>query len=622
MLHRRLARAFLCASTIVSVAAGAPASAQHVDQIIAFGDSYADPGNQFELIGVPYPSLYYTGRFSGGTNYIDTLAAILGVPVDNFAIGGALTGNFNTITGPNLGFTTEVQSFLAGGGPAAFPRVSGTFDQHDLVTVSIGGNDARLYQTGNAAFRIAPGTLAGAPAAAAQSVANATANLDLLVTAGAPTISFLAGNTAILPEVFGQPDPASAAAIRQAYSTAFNSGIQQTLGGYAADGVIVHYLDLTLIAQRIAEDPTAYGLQSAGPCPVAQATRCVTDSSFTNQHLFYVDGLHLTSAGFAIVARYVATQLDAPLTLRAPSDLALGTARQFGRTLSTRVDLYGPRALSSLAPGVRLFLVGDSFSRDVERTDDNNAFDVDGLGITGGVEIGLPGGVAGVAANYTQARVRFGNDSSRDTAPSYQIGAYAGFGFGRLFAQGHVGYGNDKHRLRRTGVIDDMAARPDGSHVTAGAKAGYLMTFSDFRIGPIAALDYARAKVDGYTETGDPALTLNVSSQKLKSLTGQIGIEARARANAGVASFNPYVSATLEHEFEGDGRTIAFAQTSAPTIVSSWTIDGDKQTYGRVSAGAAAQLFTAISLNAAVSSTLGRDGGNELGAQLGLRVGF
>ena len=33
--------------------------------------------------------LYPTGRFSGGTNYIDTLSQLLAAPVENFAIGGA-----------------------------------------------------------------------------------------------------------------------------------------------------------------------------------------------------------------------------------------------------------------------------------------------------------------------------------------------------------------------------------------------------------------------------------------------------------------------------------------------------------------------------------------------------
>ncbi len=167
----------------------------------------------------PPPLPYSTGRFSGGTNYIDTLGQLLDAPIDNFAIGGALTDNTNT-NGPPLGFVTEWNAFLAGGG-GAFPTVSGTFGEDDLLAISIGGNDARFYQQNG-------GTVAGAPAAATASAAFATAGLNALVGAGAQNISFLAGNTAILPEIAGDP---AAQAVRNAYSTTFNTAMQSTLVG-------------------------------------------------------------------------------------------------------------------------------------------------------------------------------------------------------------------------------------------------------------------------------------------------------------------------------------------------------------------------------------------------------
>src|SRR5689334_22617168 len=87
-------RALACASLIATAVASTPAAAQQVDRIVAFGDSYADSGNAFAL-GYANPQallVYPTRRFSGGTNYIDTLASILHVPVENFAIGGAFGG--------------------------------------------------------------------------------------------------------------------------------------------------------------------------------------------------------------------------------------------------------------------------------------------------------------------------------------------------------------------------------------------------------------------------------------------------------------------------------------------------------------------------------------------------
>ncbi|HEU0309858.1 MAG TPA: hypothetical protein VFR36_01380, partial [Sphingomicrobium sp.] len=88
---RLLAASLLTASALVAT----PAAAQRVDQIVAFGDSYADDGNLFQILGPLTPPeallVYPTGRFSGGTNYVDTLGDLLNAPIDNFAIGGALT---------------------------------------------------------------------------------------------------------------------------------------------------------------------------------------------------------------------------------------------------------------------------------------------------------------------------------------------------------------------------------------------------------------------------------------------------------------------------------------------------------------------------------------------------
>ena len=602
MFAKNVRRALACASLIAVAAGSAPASAQQIDRIVAFGDSYADIGNALRLAGVNPIStqVYTTGRFSGGTNYIDTLSTILGAPQFNFAIGGARTNNGNQTAGLP-GFTFEVAQFNAGGGSLGFPVVDTTLTRNDLVAVSIGGNDARAYQQGG-------GTVAGASAAAATAAASAQANLDIILSHGPATVSFLAGDTGQLPEIAGNP---AGAQVRTAFSTAFNSDIQNVLAGYAQQGSIVHYLDLTAMLNDVKANPAAYGITNGLTCPAFPNTTCVVNPS---GYLFYGDLLHLTSDGFAIVAQYVAKQLAAPLTLQAPSDLGLDTASQFGRTLSTRSDLYG----NTVTPGLKLFAVGDFVSRNVDASDDNSPFDIDGVGGTIGAEYGIGGGAIGVAGNYSRPRVRFGNDSARINAHSWQIGAYGGLTSGGLSGQAYVGYGWDKHKITRTGVVENMNANPSGTHVLAGAKGTYLIDVGPAKVGPLLQADYARAKVDGYTESGDPALNLNVGGQTAKSLRGQAGLEVRAD----FTGIHPYLDLTAEHEFSANNRVISFAQTSAPTIVNRWTVSGGKDTYGRVAFGAAADLWKGMSLDAAVTTTLGKDGGRATAGHVGIRANF
>ena len=139
MTVRRFAAASLLAAT--ALVAATPATAQRVTRIVAFGDSYADTGNLFRIGGInPISTVVYTtGRFSGGTNYIDTLSTLLNAPQVNFAIGGATTGTTNVAAPFPLGYTSEVGSFLAGGG-TLFPAGAKTFGPNDLLALSVGGD--------------------------------------------------------------------------------------------------------------------------------------------------------------------------------------------------------------------------------------------------------------------------------------------------------------------------------------------------------------------------------------------------------------------------------------------------------------------------------------------------
>jgi phospholipase/lecithinase/hemolysin len=63
MITNRLFAGALFAATALTAAA--PASAQRIDRIVAFGDSYADDGNFFQIAGInPATTVAYTtGRF-------------------------------------------------------------------------------------------------------------------------------------------------------------------------------------------------------------------------------------------------------------------------------------------------------------------------------------------------------------------------------------------------------------------------------------------------------------------------------------------------------------------------------------------------------------------------------
>ena len=187
------------------------AGAQQIDRIVVFGDTYADTGNLFRLLGIIRrgPGSTLTGRFSGGTNYIDTLVGAAHVPVVQFCDWRGADQQPQHQTAGAPGFTYRSAAFLAGGGRSA-SRPSTGLDQNDLVAVSIGGNDARAYQHGG-------GMLAGCSGGGGDRGRPAfSTNFDQLVTRGRRPSASWRANTGLLPEIATNP---VGAAIRTAYST-------------------------------------------------------------------------------------------------------------------------------------------------------------------------------------------------------------------------------------------------------------------------------------------------------------------------------------------------------------------------------------------------------------------
>ena len=620
----------LALSALALVVAQA-AEAQQFSNIQAFGDSYADTGNLFKIIG-PL-AVYPTGRFSGGTNYIDSLSSTLGLPVSNFAIGGALTGTTNTVAPGVPGFAQEWQGFLASGATSA---------PSSLVTLNIGGNDARQYYQ-------AGGALAGVQAAAAQSVTQATTGVAALAKDGMKTLVYSAGNVAGLPEAAAYPN----ASVGSAYSLAYNAGMQSYLAGLAASGVRVEYLDLSQLQAQIVANPSAYGLKYTTACPAA----CVGNTALQSQYLYYVDGIHLTSAGFAIMSNYIVNRLQAPDVLvgvDAPSNAAVGgfVGDMFGRldlfnpqsgapdylaaasanfTASAAADYRAdasalptrkgpPAAASTLSVYIQATGGLGSYSANANA----NGYHWNSVGGFAGVEYRLgSNAMIGAAFNYNNAQTRV-NGGATSQMQNLQVGLYGALTGPHWFGEAAASLGGASAQNSRPGVISALTSSPQGDTFAVAARGGYLFDLSPAtRLGPIAGLTYVRSAFGAYTEAGDPALTLNVGAQTIEATIGSIGAQWRQNFALASSRVNAFVNLTLEDNFNGTGQVLQYAATSAPTIVNTYAAPGSaRRVYGRVAFGADMGISANVALTAGLTQTLGQPGGDTLAVNGGVKIAF
>ncbi|MDE2361724.1 MAG: autotransporter domain-containing protein [Hyphomicrobiales bacterium] len=621
---RRVLSSCACAAAILCAAGSA--SAQQFSSIKAFGDSYVDTGNLWKLLppGSQLP-LYPTGRFSGGTNYVDTLSGLQGVPAFNFAIGGAKAGTTNTVAPGLPGFTQEWAGYLAGGG---------AFLPSDLLVLNIGGNDARqYYQTG--------GSAAGVPAAAATTAAQAMAGVNALVGAGARNILFTVGDVGALPEATGNP----AAAIGTAFSQTYNLQMQAQLGLLAAAGVRVEYVDIGMLGAQIRSAPALYGVANSGACPVA----CIGNPALQSQYLFYVDGIHLTSTGFAIMGEYVNNRLNAPLALGSQGDIGMIATTSFLSNMFGRLDLFnaqsGPGAASqalayadpthikgplsnvpAAAPASPLSAYiqvnGGLGSRKANGA--GNGYDWDSVGGTIGIDYRIgANALIGAAFNYANPSVRQYMGAGRSDVDAYQFGLYGAWAGPNLFAQGVLSFGVLKYANARPGVVNQLTSSPGGSTFAAAFKTGYLFDVAPrVKLGPIVGLTYARATVDAYAESGDPVLNLAPGQQKVEALVGSAGAQLRYGLQLAGRNVDTFLNLTAEEDFRGNGRSFQYSATSAPLIVNTWTIPGSRAVYGRVAFGAATPIWSNVSMSFNISQTIGRKGGDDFTGSGGLKFTF
>ena len=617
----RKVRYALMTALALSVTPFSCANARQFSSIVAFGDSYADTGNIQNIMATfPVYDIYYrnvfettypSGSFSGGTNYVESLASIYGISPTNYALGGAQTGTnneFNDFVGFTglPGFTQEWQPFLAPGHVIA---------PNALVTLNIGGNDARDYY-------IKGGLLAGVLSAAWASADKAIAGIKALVGAGAKTLVFTAGNVADLPEAAIYP---ATVAVGSYYSHTYNNLMQQNLSRVAASGVRVEYVDLAIIESNIVANPSLYGIKYVTTSPI------VGNSPAVNEYLFYVDGVHLTSAGFDIVAAYIANRLNAPETFASSCELGSGVADAFVDTMFDRLDLFNvATAKSSGASGIgsnswSLFVQGNGVVSNRSYRDNSQGYHSDGLGTTLGIEYRLTSeAMVAAAYSFDNPSLNLSQNAGTTSAASNQFGLYGTYTQKNLFLQGLVSNGWLNYSNSRSGIVSKITAKPDGETFAAAFKGGYLFDVApSVRFGPIAGLSYVQAHVNGYSENGDPVITLNLNEQTAKTLLGSMGAQARCAFDLGSTRLDSYLNFTVENNFEGTDRVIQYSATSAPLIVNSWTATGaPNHAFVRLASGTNANLTNAISVMLNLSQTIGQPGGNDFFCTGGLKISF
>jgi phospholipase/lecithinase/hemolysin len=312
-LQRRLA--WTAAAIAASIAAAANAAS--FDSLIVFGDSLSDNGNTFAATG--FPPFPYAQRFSNGPVAVEYMAASLGLTLQDYAYGGAITGSayFDPDgPGPQIARPNYVNAAYLPSPPApALPNMLDELGSYMSATAGHANPNA-LYVVWGGANDIFLADLQGRLSSEAdiqtvlgEAVTNITTIAGALVAAGATHV-FVPG----MGDLGLTPDFAGNAALGSAMAQSFNAGLQSALAANLPAGTW-RYFDTFGLQDAVAANPAAYGFTDVTHACVdlSANTLCGLTLADQNKYLFW-DAVHPTTAGHQIVGEAFAAAVPEPET--------------------------------------------------------------------------------------------------------------------------------------------------------------------------------------------------------------------------------------------------------------------------------------------------------------------
>ncbi|MDQ2899252.1 MAG: SGNH/GDSL hydrolase family protein [Acidobacteriota bacterium] len=310
---------FLLFVFVLSLGVGGLASAGTISTVVVYGDSLSDTGNLFKVSGQPAPP-YYMGRASNGPLAVEDIAKTLGVPLLDYAFGGATTGIGNHLD-PG-GTATSIGKF-------GLPGIT-TLYAGSLATVTPLASTALFIVWGGPDDFLSPSPLDASPIATAnRAVSNIVNIVNGLQGIGAQHI-LVPGmpDTGLTPFLMSQG--AVAAAQATALTNYFDAQLTARLPGGAT------YFDTATLLRTIVANPAAYGFTNV----TSQCFDATTGSVCGNpdQYLFFDDFHPTARASSILAANLTAVSVPEPSTsaLMAASFLLLGLYSAVRRRASSK----------------------------------------------------------------------------------------------------------------------------------------------------------------------------------------------------------------------------------------------------------------------------------------------
>lgn len=330
-----------------------------------------------------------------------------------------------------------------------------------------------------------------------------------------------------------------------------------------------------------------YGLHSATPDPTK---------------LIYNDSVHPTEAGQRLIADYAYSLLAAPWEITLLPEMAQGTLRAHQDELRSQwqADWENWQGVGQW----RAIVAGGGQHQDFDSQRSGASADGNGfnLNVGGSYRLNEAWRVGVLAGAYRQKLEAGGNDSD------YKLNTYLGTAFAqyqqnRWWADaaataGHLDYDNLKRKFDLGANERGEKGDTSGDVLAFSARVGYdiaQQASSSWHLSPFVSADYARVKVDGYSEDGSDSTALTFDDQKRTSRRLGLGLQGKYQITPQTQVFGEIAH---EKEYEDDTQKLTMALNSLPG--NRYTLEGytPQSNLNRLNLGVSHKLTQDLALRA------------------------
>jgi outer membrane autotransporter protein len=333
---------------------------------------------------------------------------------------------------------------------------------------------------------------------------------------------------------------------------------------------------------------------------------------------------------------------DKSVPLGAMASLVPGVG---GRSRPEESDAFGkPGAMASLVPGVGgrsrpeesdafgklgIFLNGQGSFGDQDRTSREPGFGFHTAGLTFGVDYRFTDQlILGVAGGYMSDESNLDASAGTLDTRGASVSLFGTYYLADRYYVDAIGtYGWNSYDTARkitfAGSTATANADPDGRQFAVSVESGYDFNLRAWTLGLHGRVTYINVDIDGFRERDAGLFNLQVSGQKVESLTTALGASLSYTIDLPWAILLPTVIAEWEHEYKNNSRLISGTLTADPTqsVFAFPTNDPDRN-YFNLGAGISATFKRWLSAFAFYETVVGRQNFTVHSFTAGVRFDF